>query len=761
MIKKKTKFRLIDFFVSILCLSLCTVCGYLCYKEIDRRTEGRTEIASIKNKYHIAQRKVVDSVVWEMLKQNSALYNEDMVLTSNDSSALITYKNSDTVVQLFDNAMVQIFNESKILVMNGDVDIETDSEEMIVQTPDGGLIVVQPGSKLSASEDASGQIYCVVLKGAATIVYDDVKVKLTSEGEPARFRSDLSYDDYPVSVTSISKNHRVFTFDDKGREVYLKWNVSALYKNQKVLIETSSDKDFSKDVQIYQEISGDSKVLKVPVGKTYWKVYAEDKRDCCAQGVISVVKIEKPVLKAPYDESVFYETDNLPVIDFSWEPSDYADYYKIQISGDKEFNSILYEKDVFSEKISLNYFMEGNYFWRIVPHYEVNDIGFVTAEETRNFKVIKKDASSFVELELEPVIDVNEVEKDTDRLLFPTDNYFVESTRLRKLNFKWKLSKKNINARVIVQFSDDKDFDFIIKEIEAKKDSVTVDNLFGSVIYWRICILTEDGKKSFTDANCLNIKSVYEFEKEIKENIDKTEDKQSLTEKENLDENKTEKKNLENKKVTVIKKKETKKRELPDETEKKPVKTEEKKAPVAEEKKPVKTEEKKEPVPEEKKTVITEEKTKPVVEEKKEPVVEEKKQEEQSPSVQTENRPPAPIVTPVLMSPVNSMVIDNVYLKENKAIIFTWEKDLNALDYKIVIYKKNKNETKQIFESNVGAVSEFKFTKLNVLDLGDFEWHLISYGEGNQVKESIGSFKIDIVVPSKVTTKKPGKQYGE
>ncbi|MBR5646066.1 MAG: hypothetical protein IKX23_05450 [Treponema sp.] len=731
MTKKKIKFLLIDLFVSILYLSVCAFFGYLCYKEIDRRTEGRTEIALIKYKYHIAQRKVIDSVVWEMLRQNSPLYNNDMVLTSEDSSALITYKNRDTVIQLFDNAMVQIFEEAKVLVMKGDVEIETDSEEMLVQTPDGGLIVVEKESKLSSQVDPSGRLYFVVLKGEAAVVDGDWKVSIKSDGEAGAFYSHGEWIEMPVRVTSISNNYRLFTFNDKLMDVYLKWNCSSDAQNKKIFVETSSDKNFTKDVQLYDDITGDFKVLKVPVGKTYWKVYAEGYKNYCSQGIISLVKLDRPSLKAPYDESVFYETAELPVIDFSWTEADKADFYKIQISGDRDFVSILYEKDLYSQNFSINYFVEGKYYWRVVPYYGVNDIGFSPSDEVKSFSVIKKIESSVPELELEPVIDINEAEKDNDRLLFPPDNYIVESTRLKKLTFRWKLSKQNKAARIIVQFAEDKNFDFILKQIETSSDSVNVDNLPGYTVYWRICVLTEDGEKHYTDAYTLNIK--YTNVRNKTEDTPVTRDEEKSIDKADQIEKKTEKPVIEKKKVTVIKKKE------------------QKKLVIEEEKKEIKKEEKKveqggqggQP------SLVETPQSEPKVEQGEQP-------SKTEPQISI-----AEISVPVLKTPQESFVIDNVYLKENKSIVFSWEEDKNVRDYKIIIYKKNENELKQVFESNIGSVSEFKFTKLNVLDLGDFEWHLIAYGEQNQMKESTGSFKIEIVVPSKVKTKKPGKQYGE
>ena len=116
--KRKIRFRspILDFFVTVLCLSVSGFFVFLFWKDLNhtaRRTD-KDNIATITFKNKIAQRKFEDRVVWERLAQSSPLYNGDLVRTSDLSEAVITF-NDGSVLDLYEKQLIYLLLSMKII----------------------------------------------------------------------------------------------------------------------------------------------------------------------------------------------------------------------------------------------------------------------------------------------------------------------------------------------------------------------------------------------------------------------------------------------------------------------------------------------------------------------------------------------------------------------------------------------------------------------------------------------------------------------
>ena len=114
--KKKTKFKLknsltIPYWISIV---ICLIGAYIClqlfcnsfFRALTKQNES--PIAEITFKYRTAQRKFLERVVWDRLRQHSPIYNGDTINTADLSEAEITFQNG-TTLNLADNSMAQVF----------------------------------------------------------------------------------------------------------------------------------------------------------------------------------------------------------------------------------------------------------------------------------------------------------------------------------------------------------------------------------------------------------------------------------------------------------------------------------------------------------------------------------------------------------------------------------------------------------------------------------------------------------------------------
>ena len=114
--KKKTRSRsrnnlLLPFSITIcICLIGATTNSWLFYNSFFRALTKLNEqpIATITFKYKTAQRKFLDRVVWDRLRQDSPLYNGDTIHTAALSEATVWF-NDGNVMNLMENTMAQVF----------------------------------------------------------------------------------------------------------------------------------------------------------------------------------------------------------------------------------------------------------------------------------------------------------------------------------------------------------------------------------------------------------------------------------------------------------------------------------------------------------------------------------------------------------------------------------------------------------------------------------------------------------------------------
>ena len=157
-IKSKSKNNFfIPFCLAIfVCLAGAALNSFLFYNSFFRALTkmNETPIATITFKYKTAQRKFLDRVVWDRLRQNSPVYNGDTIHTANLSEATIWFSDGN-IMELSENTMAQVFlSEDKSLkaeLSDGFATIDSSlSEQGMTLASKGVEVAVQSGSALSA-----------------------------------------------------------------------------------------------------------------------------------------------------------------------------------------------------------------------------------------------------------------------------------------------------------------------------------------------------------------------------------------------------------------------------------------------------------------------------------------------------------------------------------------------------------------------------------------------------------------------------------
>ena len=482
--KSKIKAQIRDIFIALFLLGVCALSLRYFWQDLNHsftRTD-KTAIATISFKYKVAQRKFSDRVVWERLQQNSPLYSEDTIRTSDMASATITFKGGE-VLEVHENSMIQIYKTADgsvlLSVTDGGIDVDTSSGEsgvLAVLMENGSSIIVEKGSRLAANTNADGEASFLLRSGSGSIYSGSDSSEeglLLSAGEAVKVESSGQVKKEPLSVTSIPSDLLVLNFEEKPSPVHLEWNASEQLADKKIIVQTSKNIDFSTIAKSYSVVNSNSVELPSETGTVYWRIFEASAKDenNTVKGRIRTENVSSPVLNTPANNSTYKYRKVLPAVNFAWGGNDYAEYYRLEVAKTPDFFEPVKVVDVTSTNYSLRDLQEGNYFWRVTPFYRINGTGFAGASKTVQFAVKKSDT-------LDLPVAVSPAEGA---------NLFYVGDSLAT-TFRWKSEESLCDYQVLV--SDSKDFSNIIFTKNAAEkflhSDFTTEVLPAGTYYWRV-----------------------------------------------------------------------------------------------------------------------------------------------------------------------------------------------------------------------------------------------------------------------------------
>ena len=97
--KSRNNFPALFFFAIFMCIVGASINSYLFYNNFFRALTKLNEkpIATITFKYKTAQRKFLERVVWDRLRQGSPVYNGDTIHTANLSEATVWFSDGNVM----------------------------------------------------------------------------------------------------------------------------------------------------------------------------------------------------------------------------------------------------------------------------------------------------------------------------------------------------------------------------------------------------------------------------------------------------------------------------------------------------------------------------------------------------------------------------------------------------------------------------------------------------------------------------------------
>ena len=450
-------------------------------------------IATITFKYKTAQRKFLDRVVWDRLRQDSPVYNGDTIHTAALSEATIWF-NDGNVMELMENTMAQVFlrddNTASVELEDGYATVDSsDSENGLTLSSNGMQVAVKSGSSLSAGSSSQESLSVQVLKGNASIQSSDGTAMALRQGEELNLASNgaAAIPSRPaLSVYAPLRNEKIMYHEQGAKDVTFRWNNDI----QNTLLKISNDKDF-KDVLYSLSSEGITETqIKLNAGTYYWQLDGSDKDMSVQQaenegliksGKIQVIQSLPPNPIAPAQNySYGYRTRN-PAVRLIWTESPYATTYKLEISKNSSMTNPVIEQRTSTTSSIISSLGEGTYYWRVTPYYTLNKEGFAAPSEIKSFTIERKG------------------ELSAPSLLIPGENTIVNiEEKAKPTSFSWKI--ENEAVQYTIKIADNQNLRNPAVTTDISENYYTLNNSIAKLKeghwYWAITMKDSEGNVS-------------------------------------------------------------------------------------------------------------------------------------------------------------------------------------------------------------------------------------------------------------------------
>lgn len=519
-IKSKQNDSLFKYFVItiFICLIGAFISSALFYKGFFRALTKLNEepIATITFKYKTAQRKFLERVVWDRLRQNSPVYNGDTIHTENLAEATVYFIDGN-VMNLSENTMAQVFlSENQLLtaeLTDGYATVDAgEAGAGVVLVADGMEIALEAGSSVGAGIESKSKSSGVVgesslekeevqketeekrgfsvqvLKGNAVVQSEDGTKVDVVEGQGIAF--DKQGQSLPVLVvTNPLPNSKILSTTQEKVLVPFRWNFgeTKISENQKVYLTVAIDKDF-ENVVTFEDITNQNETqIQLDAEKYFWKVSVvedatKEKVLTSQSGKLQIIKSLKPNQIVPAENASFSYRSRIPSIRFMWDEANQATSYKVEIATNPSMENPIVEQRTNLTSLIISTLEFGNYYWRVTPYYTINNLGFANPSEVKSFSVERKSV----------------LKKPS--LYVPLDNGIVNTDEeIGSIAFSWKreseaesyivkiANNSELKNPFIIETTKDNFFTFDTKNAEKKlKDgkwfwSVTVQDFEGTL----------------------------------------------------------------------------------------------------------------------------------------------------------------------------------------------------------------------------------------------------------------------------------------
>ena len=437
-----------DIFVTLIILLLDTFLVFLFFASMYASSSyGATEkLGTLIFKKRAATRKHVNALSWNVLQNNTPVYELDVIRTASQSEASIEFDDGSSI-DLLENTLIRLKSRNSTdlgdFVHGSLIFTSGDTKKSI--NVGGKVIVMDEHSEIVVHKKGDDESEIEVTKGAVEVEKDNVVVKV-EEAQSINIQDEgnkVEIQNIECLPLTPSQNARLVTSEDSF-DVNFSWILLAGEEIQGKVTSSliiASDKDFKNIIKKIPSSSTSSASVysasyNVSVGTLYWKVeYANGETSSIRR--LNLEKITQIEPLRPYPDETFYYYDDEPSINFSWTPSLFSASSMLEIADSPDFASPIVRMQVSPSSIELNKLGEGKYYWRVFPNTNKKILGELEAPVVRSFNVVQKEVLNAVKLK------------------FPIDAYLcnVNVFQTSGLSFTWE-SKAEADSYELLLYKD-------------------------------------------------------------------------------------------------------------------------------------------------------------------------------------------------------------------------------------------------------------------------------------------------------------------
>lgn len=400
-----------DIFVTLIILLLDSILVFLFFASIYASGNyGTTDrIGTLIFKKRVATRKHIDALSWNILQNDTPVYELDTIRTASQSEASIEFDDGSSI-DLLENTLIKLKTKNAQELgdfVHGSLVFSSKGSKKSV-TVAGRLITMNEDSEIVIHKGEDGENEVEIIQGSVEVQEDDGSVVTVQQQQsitvPQEEGARLDIRKVSCLPLSPSPNKKLLTSKDSSNLRFL-WAFSSedMGSTPSNLI-IATDKNCENVIaKVLGTASLDSPSIyhanyTANVGSFYWRVEYENGKLSSTRR-LSLNKITQIEPIKPYKNEEFYYYEDIPSILFSWNASiDSGGSYILEVSENEDFTNPRIKTQASATSIEVNNFSEGRYYWRVLHNTKQNVLGELPSPIVRSFDVVRKEVLQDVKM---------------------------------------------------------------------------------------------------------------------------------------------------------------------------------------------------------------------------------------------------------------------------------------------------------------------------------------------------------------------------
>ncbi len=397
----------VDFFGVTSCVAIVSTFSMLLHAEFTSKIKisNVKKIGTITFKKKVAQRKYKGQVIWEDIEQNSPVYNNDSLRTSDLSEAIIHLQDKTKII-IEENSMLVLsqarnsininFNQGRISALRGKV-ADANLSKIFIKSKDATVSISK--SDINLSNSINEGLDLTVNDGTADVNTKSGKKTLTKDEKIVVSKNKSKVTKISVKLLQPGINS-YFVSRYKKKSIQFNWSPLPKFFSGKLQI--ARDKNFRR--KIYQKnVSKNSAYAKIPEGVFYWRILARNKKqrrnEYSETRRVTLLKDRTVQLTSPASGSKITYSTSKPLVYFNWNKNNLASGYIIEIAKNKKFSKIIKTVHTGMTEIITKDLNKGRYYWRVKTKVVLPGSKYNGISNVAYFSIVEKKVNAAVKLD--------------------------------------------------------------------------------------------------------------------------------------------------------------------------------------------------------------------------------------------------------------------------------------------------------------------------------------------------------------------------